>query len=118
MRGVLISANLLASVALVLAFAGSAAAARSEEATVQAAGDVLQEFLDLQIKNIPASLLADARGVAIIPDLIKLGFVLGGQRGKGVVMIREADGTWRAPTFITLTGGSIGWQVGAQSSDI
>src|SRR5205085_8443482 len=55
--------------------------------------------------------------VAIIPDVIKLGFVVGGQRGHGVVIIRQADGSWRAPMFVTITGGSIGWQVGAQATD-
>jgi lipid-binding SYLF domain-containing protein len=90
---------------------------RTEDATIRAAGEVLAQFLDLHIKEIPASLLAEAHGVAIIPDVIKLGFVLGGQRGKGIVIIREKDGSWRAPLFVTITGGSVGWQVGAQSTD-
>lgn len=93
------------------------AAARSEEQTIVAAQDVLQGFLDLQIRQIPDSLLAEAHGVAIIPDVIKLGLVVGGQHGRGVVIIRERDGSWRAPLFVTITGGSIGWQVGAQSTD-
>src|SRR5437773_1279936 len=87
------------------------AAARTEEQTIRACHEVLQEFLDLQIRQIPESLLAEAHGVAIIPDVIKLGFVVGGQHGKGVVVIRERDGSWRAPLFITITSGSIGWQV-------
>jgi len=95
----------------------SVASGRSEEETIRAAGEVLQQFLDLQIKEIPEALLAEAHGVAIIPNVIKLGFVLGGQRGKGVVIIRERDGSWRAPLFVTITGGSIGWQIGAQSTD-
>ena len=117
MRGIPKLIVFITATSLLLASAGRAAA-RSEEETVRAAAVVLTEFLDLRVKEIPASLLADAHGVAIIPDVIKLGFVLGGQRGKGVVMVREADGTWRAPMFLTLTGGSIGWQAGAQSSDI
>ena len=92
-------------------------AARDPARTVDSAGNVLKEFLDLQVKGIPASLLAEAHGVAIVPDVIKVGLVLGGQRGKGLVIVREKDGSWRAPTFITLTGGSIGWQIGAQSTD-
>src|SRR4051794_2738120 len=101
---------------LVMAWTESADA-RSEEQTIRAAHEVLQQFLDLQIRQIPDSLLAEAHGVAIIPDVIKLGFVLGGQRGKGVVVVRQPDGSWRAPSFITITGGSIGWQAGAQSTD-
>jgi lipid-binding SYLF domain-containing protein len=94
------------------------AAARSEEETVRLANEVLKEFLDLRVKQIPASLLAEAHGVAIIPNLVKVGLVVGGQHGKGVIVAREADGSWRAPMFISLTGGSIGWQVGAQATDI
>ena len=101
----------------ILAAAIRPAAARNEEQTIQASHEVLQQFLGLQIREIPESLLAEAHGVAIIPDVIKLGFVLGGQHGKGVVVIRERDGSWRAPLFITITGGSIGWQAGAQSTD-
>jgi len=107
---------LLFATLLVAATAGRAAA-RNEEQTIRASHEVLQEFLDLQIRQIPDSLLAEAHGVAIIPDVIKLGFVLGGQHGKGVVIIRERDGSWRAPLFVTITGGSIGWQAGAQSTD-
>jgi hypothetical protein len=55
--------------------------------------------------------------VVIIPRTIKLGFIVGGQRGHGVVMTRSEEGGWTAPQFVTLTGGSIGWQAGAQSSD-
>lgn len=117
MRGVPKLLVLLSAAALVLATADRALA-RSEEATVRAASEVLEEFLKLQIADIPASLLSDAKGVVIVPDLVKLGFVIGGQRGKGVVMVREENGSWRAPTFLTLTGGSIGWQIGAQASDI
>jgi lipid-binding SYLF domain-containing protein len=117
MRGVTKFVVLLSAAALVLATAGRAQA-RSEEATVRAASEVLDEFVKMQIKDIPVSLLSDAKGVVIVPNLVKLGFVIGGQRGRGVVMVREADGSWRAPTFLTLTGGSIGWQIGAQSSDI
>jgi lipid-binding SYLF domain-containing protein len=117
MRGAPKLLVLLSAAALIFATADRALA-RSEEATVRAASEVLEEFLKLQIADIPASLLSDAKGVVIVPDLVKLGFVIGGQRGKGVVMVREADGKWRAPTFLTLTGGSIGWQIGAQASDI
>jgi lipid-binding SYLF domain-containing protein len=94
------------------------ASARQEERTVESSISVLNEFLDLQIKSIPESMLAESHGVAIIPNLVKVGLVVGGQRGHGVVIIREKDGGWRAPTFITMTGGSVGWQIGAQSTDI
>jgi lipid-binding SYLF domain-containing protein len=94
-----------------------AIAGRNEDRTIQAAHEVIQQFRDLQYRQIPDSLMADAHAVAIIPDVIKLGFVVGGQRGHGVVIIRQPDGAWRAPVFITITGGSIGWQAGAQATD-
>lgn len=112
----LVAVALVSLVAILVA--NGTAEARSDEATIQLAGEVLQEFLDLRVKEIPAALLADSEGVAIIPDVIKVGLVLGGQRGKGVVIFREKGGTWRAPMFVTITGGSVGWQAGAQSSDI
>ncbi len=93
------------------------ASARDPARTIDSSSAVLREFLDLQVKQIPAGLLADAHGVAIVPNVIKVGLVVGGQRGHGVVIVREKDGSWRAPTFMTLTGGSIGWQIGAQATD-
>jgi len=107
-------------IALPLAFADvRTAEARSEEATIQASSDVLTQFLALRVKEIPESLLSEAQAVAIIPNLIKVGFVVGGQHGKGIVVVKDPKtGGWTAPSFISLTGGSIGWQIGAQSSDI
>jgi len=106
---------------VIVAFAAllpQAAAAESDEATVRSAKQVLDEFTNLQIQQIPAAMLQDVHGVAIFPDVIKIGLVVGGRHGRGVVLVREADGAWRAPTFVSLTGGSIGWQVGAQATDL
>lgn len=89
-----------------------------EEETVQAATVVLNETMATTGHRIPQAMLADAYGVAIIPNVIKGSFVVGARHGRGVLFIREADGLWRAPVFITLTGGNLGWQVGVQSSDI
>jgi lipid-binding SYLF domain-containing protein len=80
--------------------------------------DVLQDFLKIPEKGISSSLLANAQGVAIIPDVVKLAFVIGGRTGKGVLLVREADGSWSLPVFIELKGGSVGWQIGAQSTDV
>jgi lipid-binding SYLF domain-containing protein len=62
--------------------------------------------------------LQDAQGVAIIPHVLKAGFVIGGRYGRGVILVRAADGTWGNPVFITLVGGGIGWQIGVQSTDV
>ena len=57
--------------------------------------------------------------MAVFPSTVKAGFFLGGQRGRGFIAGKDPDtGTWSAPAFMTLTGGSIGLQVGAQSADV
>jgi lipid-binding SYLF domain-containing protein len=100
------------------AFAATPAlAGPAEDRTIAAAHEVLQQFQQLQISQIPESMLANVHAVAIIPDVVKLGFIVGGQRGHGVVVMRQADGSWRAPIFVTITGGSVGWQIGAQATD-
>ncbi len=62
--------------------------------------------------------LSKARGVLIIPELIKGGFILAGEAGSGVLLVRGADGTWSAPAFYTLASASIGLQLGAQVSEV
>ena len=67
---------------------------------------------------IPTELLERARGIAVIPNVFRGGFILGARRGRGVLSTRMDDGSWSNPAFVTLTGGSIGWQIGAESTDI
>ena len=69
-------------------------------------------------KAIPEYLLAEAQGVVIVPNVIKIGFIAGVRRGHGVVMVRDAEGEWSLPQFVTLTGGSVGWQAGIQGTDV
>ena len=92
--------------------------ASEEAATVDAAAIVLGEIMAIQIKSIPRTLLSEAQGLAIVPGLIKGGFIVGVRHGRGVVVVRDETGTWRAPVFISMTGGSIGWQAGIQATDI
>jgi len=67
--------------------------------------------------QIPASLLQEAKCVAVVPKLTKAGFIVGGEHGNGVVSCRTANG-WGAPAFITITGGSVGLQAGGEHQDI
>jgi lipid-binding SYLF domain-containing protein len=100
-------------------FAGGAARGQSfEDETVEMAGQVLNEIMAVPVKGIPKSLLADAQAVVIIPGLLKGGFVIGVKHGKGVAVVRDDNGAWRAPVFVTATGGSIGWQIGVQATDV
>ena len=99
---------------------GSVARVDAENAdmTVRTADDILIEQTQMTGKRIPESLLAEAQGVAIIPDVIKIGFVAAVRRGHGVVLVRDANGAWTLPQFITITGGSVGWQAGIQGTDV
>jgi lipid-binding SYLF domain-containing protein len=101
-----------------VALTGTAAAATKEEQRVADATDVVDQLLRIPEQSVPPSLLARAYGIAVIPSVVKAGFVLGVRHGKGVMVVRQADGTWSNPSFIKMTGGSIGWQAGAQSTDI
>ena len=93
-------------------------AASKQEAKVNDAIDVLDEIMAIPEKGIPPSLLSNAKGLAIIPGVIKAGFIVGGRHGKGILVVYKKNGEWSNPAFISFTGGSIGWQIGAQSSDI
>lgn len=88
-----------------------------ETEKVQAADKVLVEFSDMKDK-IPQKLFNVSQGIIIIPKLINAGLVIAGKRGKGIAMIKNADGTWSDPVFVTMTGGSFGFQAGVQSVDL
>ena len=68
--------------------------------------------------GLPQKILASAEGVAIVPNLVRGAFVVGVQRGRGVLLIRGPDRRWQAPRMIEITGGSLGYQVGVQSTDL
>ncbi|WP_026897525.1 lipid-binding SYLF domain-containing protein [Daejeonella oryzae] len=78
---------------------------------------VIKGFTDMK-ESIPAELMQRAEGIIIIPGLINAGFGIGGKRGKGLAMVKNEDGSWSNPAFVTLTGGSIGFQAGVQSIDL
>ncbi len=94
------------------------AAGVSEEAKVQAATAVIREIMDIRESAIPPGLLRQAQGIAIFPDLLKGGFLIGARYGIGILLVRNPDQTWSNPLFFHLVGGSFGLQAGAQSSDV
>ena len=110
--------SLLVSMALLSAGLIGPAVAAEEAEKIAAAADVFREIVAIPEKGIPQALLRNAHAIAIIPAVVKLGFVVGGRYGKGVLMVRAEGAEWSNPSFVTLTGGGIGWQIGAQSSDI
>lgn len=92
-------------------------AQEKEQKKIGAATSVLSDFSKMK-ESIPSELLAVTQGIIIVPHLINAGLVVGGKRGKGIAMVKKADGTWSDPVFVTMTGGSIGAQIGVQSVDL
>ncbi len=98
--------------------AASTHAQESAETGLIEAAELIQSFTSAGGDSIPTELLARARGIAVVPKVFRGGFILGGRRGRGVLSLRMSDGSWSNPAFITLTGGSVGWQIGAESTDV
>jgi lipid-binding SYLF domain-containing protein len=107
----------LAGVALAVGATASHAQAR-EEGRLLLASQVLEELRDARDQMIPDRLLERAYGIAVIPDMTKIAFFAGGRRGDGILVYRDKDGRFTNPIFITMTGGSFGWQWGVQKTDI
>ncbi len=95
------------------------AASAKEDATdrLDNATTVLHEIMGMPDKGIPEEVLEHAKCVAVIPHMVKGGFVFGAKGGKGVATCRTADG-WSAPAFITISGGSWGLQIGVEAVDV
>ena len=108
----------LFAIALTLCFIQPGSAQSADETRLAQAADVLHWFTVDEERGIPPDLLQRARGIAVIPGLIRGGFFIGGRRGRGVLTVRSEGGEWSNPAFITLTGGSIGWQIGVESADV
>jgi lipid-binding SYLF domain-containing protein len=92
--------------------------ANQELKTVESAAAVVRAFSEIPLRGIPKALLHDAAGVAVIPHVIKGGLIIGGRFGRGVVLVRESNGCWSNPLFVTLSGKSIGGQVGFEKTEL
>ncbi len=88
-----------------------------QEDKIEAATKVLKDFTEMK-ESIPQELLKVTQGIIVVPKLINAGFVLAGKRGKGIAMVKLEDGSWSDPVFVTITGGSVGFQAGIQSVDL
>ena len=108
----------LALLLLAMLSAGAAIAGSVEDARARNAVRVLTEIQAIPESAIPDKLLDEARAVVIVPDTLKVGLVAGWRRGHGLLSVKNPDGTWSNPSFVSLTGGSIGLQAGVQSSDV
>ncbi|MBC7362783.1 MAG: lipid-binding SYLF domain-containing protein [Candidatus Aminicenantes bacterium] len=93
-------------------------ASRPGEERVERAIEVIKDLASLKDEGIPPKLLEKAQGLAIIPGVVKAAWGIGGQYGRGIVLIKKEDGRWSNPLFIQLIGGSFGWQIGVQKADL
>jgi lipid-binding SYLF domain-containing protein len=113
-----ISRAALIALALI-SFAALPIAAQANEARrVADAVEVFDAIVSVPEKEVTQLMLREAYGVAIIPGSRRMGFIVGVQSGKGVLAVRGSDGSWGSPLFVSLSGASVGWQVGVQSVDL
>jgi lipid-binding SYLF domain-containing protein len=80
--------------------------------------NVLTEIMSIPEDSIPEELMARAHGIAVIPHVVKGAFGLGGQWGKGLMSQRHENGAWSPPAYVEIGGGSVGFQIGVQATDI
>jgi len=109
----------LAAMALLAASPIPLAAQSDEEKRIIESSAILETLVRAPDQGIPQHILERAEAIVVIPSLVKGGFIIGAQHGRGVMSVRDRDAnTWSAPGFVALTGGSIGWQIGVQAVDL
>src|SRR5688572_26805711 len=97
----------------------SAQSESDETERVRKAGEILGEIMGARDNAIPTAILSKAEAIVLFPSTIKGAFIVGAQRGRGVISVRDqATGGWSNPAFLTITGGSVGLQIGGQELDI
>lgn len=109
---------LAAVLAAVLPTPVAAASKSDSQERLNNAVEVLGEITNIPEEGIPPSLLRNAKGLIIIPHMVKAGFIVGANRGKGIMVHRLPGGGWSNPAFCTITGGSVGLQIGGQATDL
>jgi lipid-binding SYLF domain-containing protein len=107
-----------ASLVLLALAAAPLLAGSRELKTVESAAEAVHALSSIPLNCIPQSLVQDSAGVAVIPHVIKAGFVVDGRFGRGVVLAREPGGRWSNPVFVALAGGGVGGQIGVESTDL
>ena len=112
------SSLLRALVLLLVVHASTALASEAELKRAENSVRVLKEIMQAPDKSVPRDLLQSAEAILVVPDVIKAGFVIGGRHGQGLMAVKTRDGTWSNPSFVSLTGGSVGFQAGVSSTDV
>jgi SH3 domain-containing YSC84-like protein 1 len=114
----------ISAIACGLAMVASSMAAHAEgdkakvAERLNAAGDVIRQIMATPDKAIPSSILAGAACVVVVPSYKKAAFVVGAQYGQGVATCRTPSGRWSAPVCVQMAGGSFGFQIGGQATDL
>ncbi|MBS0194098.1 MAG: lipid-binding SYLF domain-containing protein [Proteobacteria bacterium] len=93
-------------------------AAAPELKRTREAINVLDKIMRTPDRSIPQSMLDEAYAIAVIPNVIKAGFMVGGRFGRGLIAVRGPNGAWSNPSFVTIAGGSFGFQAGVNSTDV
>jgi SH3 domain-containing YSC84-like protein 1 len=109
--------TLLRVVLFVVTLSSVGFAAEAASSRLESAATVLNEIMASPDRGIPSDILGSAKCVAVVPNLLKGGFIVGGAHGRGMATCRTATG-WSAPAPLTTTGGSVGLQIGGQAVDL
>lgn len=110
--------DILILLMVLFAFSPVKSFAQNKETTrIEKSISVLKDFGEMK-ESIPHELLRISEGIIIVPKMINAGFVIAGKRGRGIALVRNSDGSWSDPVFVTITGGGVGFQAGIQSVDL
>lgn len=112
--------RIFTSVCLSILLTSTAFAASTKDdlqGRIDAAKVVLDQIMNAQDQTIPSNILRQATCIAVVPGMVKGAFLVGAQYGQGVVTCRTGHG-WSAPVFIRMAGGSFGFQIGGQATDL
>ncbi len=85
---------------------------------VRSSTEVYQELVSAPDRGVPQKLLDDCSCIAVIPHVVKAAFIVGGKHGKGIVTCRNKEGIWSPIAFLTIAGGSVGFQIGGEATDL
>src|SRR3954462_1315456 len=113
----LLSMVLMSAVGLVATTAWAGSARQDSVARLDSSVEVLHAIMATPDKGIPEEVLSIAKCILVVPNLIKGGFIFGGKHGRGVATCRTAEG-WSAPAFVSIGGGSAGFQIGLEGVDL
>ena len=107
-------------IALLFLFSTNLMAQKKSKETerVMDAVEVFKRLVNIPEEGIPEALLSRAEAIAVIPGFWKAAWGIGGRHGKGVILVRKEGGEWSYPAFISMTGGSVGFQIGVQRADV